>query len=79
MAHCKFHDIRSSEVISTQALRPAFGEMNAENRGAANPGCSRLLAGFFEVRTVVDGVKIRLERRLQAGLPAPELMQNERH
>jgi hypothetical protein len=53
--------------------------MNAENRGAANPGCSRLLAGFFEVRTVVDGVKSRLERRLQAGLPAPELMQNERH
>ena len=36
-------------------------------------------AGFFEVRTVVDGVKSRLERRLQAGLPAPELMQNERH
>src|SRR5580698_6435149 len=39
---------------------------------AANPGCSRLSAGVFAARRLAHGSRSRLERRLQAGLPAPQ-------
>jgi hypothetical protein len=40
-------------------------------RGAANSGCSRLLAGFRRAGRLATPRKSRLKRRLRAELPAP--------
>ena len=72
--------ITSQQSIVAQTLSPMSLTLAETEfciiRGAANRGCSRLLAGSFGPRALVDGPKSRLERRLQPGLAAPQQMQN---
>jgi len=54
------------------ALGSWLGMVGRRNSGAANPGCSRLLAGVLLVLRLAHRPKGPPERRLRAGLPAPQ-------
>src|SRR5258708_3718608 len=58
---------RRIRIINPQPPLPPSYES-----GAANPGCSRLLAGQGRTRILPRGLKEPPERRLRARLPAPQ-------